>query len=181
MKELITNVLPEIPELEGVNFSAYHTPYIELLRAFNESGKSGLSEFMEFVEEKGGDKSIVGRFLISVFQYLLIRYRRFEDESAEIPAFRVFIILKGWLNEHGFERDYKRLLHSFVGYIVEIAEKISQREDCTTGEAYLKMAYRLALEAQETFGEEYFTRLVERAGESLNVLYERCNFDMIKN
>ncbi len=166
MNELLINVLPEIQELEGVDFSAYNTPHIELLKAFKESGKRGLSEFAEFA----GDRALVGRFLISVLQYLLIRYRRFEDESTEIPAFKLFLTLKGWLKEHGFEKDYMKLLHSFTGYIVEIAERIALRG---LGIVYLEEARKLAIEAEETFGEEYFTMLKERAEKSLNALHEQ--------
>ncbi len=175
LKEILLSVLPGLPELGSVDFSAYQTPYIELLKTFKESGRRGLTEFTEFLKENGREEVIAGRFLISTLQYLLIRYRRFEDESVEIPAFKLFMIIKDWLNEHGFERDYKKLLHSFVGYMVEIAERISIREECDVSEAYLKMARALALEAEETFREEYFRRLRERAGESLKALQERCS------
>lgn len=171
MKELITNVLPGVDGLEKVDFTHYQTPYVNLLNAFKESGKSGLTEFTRFVQDHG----VVGRFLISVLQYLLIRYRRFEDENVEIPAFEVFKITKEWLNEHGFERDYKKLLHSFTGYIVEIAEKISLREGCSGGESYLKAAYNLAVEAEETFEEAYFVMLRKRVEESLKNLREHCS------
>ncbi len=117
-------IFPEIPEFEEVDFSQYSTPYGALLMAFLDSGKTSLREFEEFVEENGGTKADVGRFLISIFQYPLIRYRRYGDESVEVPAFKIFLTLKGWLNENNFENDYRRLLHSFVGYLVD------SRQDC---------------------------------------------------
>ncbi|ASJ09456.1 hypothetical protein A3L11_09530 [Thermococcus siculi] len=177
VKEAIMRVFPEIPELEKVDFSQYSTPYLAVLAAFAEGGKNGLMEFEEFVISQGGNKADVGRFLISVFQYLLIRYRRFDDESVEVPAFKLFLTLKGWLNENGFENDYRRILHSFVGYIVDIAEKIAERSDCDMGIAYMKTAYLLTLEAGETFEEEYFGELMEKAGEMLKALYEKCGIE----
>ncbi|WP_297465656.1 hypothetical protein [Thermococcus sp.] len=173
----ITRVFPEIPELEEVDFSSYSTPYRELLEAFANAGKSGLKEFEEFVVSAGGGKKDVGRFLISVFQYLLIRYRRFNDESVEVPAFKLFLTLKGWLNENGFVNDYLRILHSFIGYIVDIAEKIAEKSDCDMGIAYMKTAYLLTIEAEETFKEEYFRKLKEKTGEMLKSLYEKCGIE----
>ena len=177
LKEAIMRVFPEIPELEDVNFSQYSSPYRAVLLAFGESGKSGLREFEEFIEVSDGGKADVGRFLISVFQYLLIRYRRFNDESVEVPAFKLFLTLKGWLNENGFVNDYRRILHSFVGYIVDIAEKIAEKSDCDMGVAYMKTAYFLTLEAEETFEEEYFRELKEKTREMLKSLYEKCGVE----
>ena len=177
IRKTIMRVFPEIPELESVDFSRYSTPYAAVLRAFGESGKSGLREFEEFVEASGGTKADVGKFLISVFQYLLITYRRFNDESVEVPAFKLFLTLKGWLNENGFVNDYRRVLHSFVGYIVDIAEKIAEKSDCDIGSAYMKTAYLLTLEAEETFGEEYFRELKEKTREMLKSLYEKCGIE----
>ena len=175
IREAIMRVFPEIPELENVDFSRYSTPYAAVLRAFGESGKSGLREFEEFVEASGGTKADVGKFLISVFQYLLITYRRFNDESVEVPAFKLFLTLKGWLNENGFRNDYLRILHSFVSYLAEIAERIAKREGCEMGAAYLTTAYQLAKEAAEEFTEGYFEELKEEIGERLRDLCERCN------
>ncbi|WP_297520995.1 hypothetical protein [Thermococcus sp.] len=177
VKEGVMKVFPEIPELESVDFSRYSTPYAAVLRAFGESGKSGLREFEEFVVSKGGAKKDVGKFLISLFQYLLILYRRFNDESIEVPAFKLFLTLKGWLNENGFVNDYRKILHSFVGHIVDIAEKIAEKSDCDIGAAYMKTAYLLTLEAEETFGEEYFRELKGKTGELLKSLYEKCGID----
>ena len=174
VKEAIMRVFPEIPELENVVFTQYSTPYGAVLRAFGESGKSGLREFEEFVIGNGGTKADVGRFLISVFQYLLIRYRRFNDESVEVPAFKLFLTLKGWLNENGFVNDYRRILHSFVGYIVDIAERIAEKSDCEMGVAHMKTAYFLTIEAEETFEEEYFKELKKKTEEMLKSLYEKC-------
>jgi len=175
--EAIMRVFPEIPELENVDFSRYSTPYAAMLATFEESGKSGLREFEEFIIANGGTKKDVGKFLISVFQYLLIRYRRFNDENVEFPAFKLFLTLKGWLNENGFRNDYRRILHSFVGYIVNIAEKIVERNDCEMSVVYMKTAYSLTFEAEETFGEEYFRELREKTREMLKSLYEECGID----
>ncbi|NJE10589.1 hypothetical protein [Thermococcus sp. MAR1] len=174
IKGAIMRVFPEIPEFDEVDFSQYSTPYAAVLMAFFESGKSGLREFEEFVERNGGTKADVGRFLISIFQYLLIRYRRYGDEKVEVPAFKVFLTLKGWLSENGFENDYRRLLHSFVGYLVDIAEKIAERFDCELGLAYMKTAYLLTIEAEETFEDEYFSELKKKAREMLANVYKAC-------
>ncbi|AFL95977.1 hypothetical protein CL1_1781 [Thermococcus cleftensis] len=176
-KRAIMRIFPEIPEFKEVDFSQYSTPYGALLIAFLDSGKTGLREFEEFVEENGGTKADVGRFLISIFQYLLIRYRRYGDESVEVPAFKIFLTLKGWLNEHGFENDYRRLLHSFVGYLVGIAGRIAERFDCEIGPAYMKTAYLLTIESEETFGGEYFSELKEKAREMLEEVYRKCKID----
>ncbi|QDA32477.1 hypothetical protein FH039_09005 [Thermococcus indicus] len=176
-KKAIMHVFPEIPEFGEVDFSQYSTPYATVLMAFLESGKNGLREFEEFVEENGGTKADVGKFLISIFQYLLIRYRRYGDEKVEVPAFKVFLTLKGWLNENGFENDYRQLLHSFVGYLVDIAGKIAESSDCELGPAYMKTAYLLTVEAEETFGEEYFGELKKKAGEMLAKVYKNCGID----
>ncbi len=173
--EAIMRVFPEIPELENVDFSTYSTSYAAVLTVFEENGKSGLREFEEFIIANGGTKKDVGKFLISVFQYLLIRYRRFNDESVEFPAFKLFLTLKGWLNENGFRNDYRRILHSFVGYIVNIAEKIAEKNDCEMSVVYMKTAYSLTLEAEETFKEEYFRELKEKTGKMLKSLYEKCS------
>jgi len=177
IKRAIMRIFPEIPEFDEVDFSQYSTPYAAVLEAFLESGKTGLREFEEFIEENGGTKVEVGRFLISIFQYLLIRYRRYGDENVEVPAFKVFLTLKGWLNENGFENDYRRLLHSFVGYLVDIAEKIAEKSDCELGPAYMKTAYLLTIEAEETFGEEYFSELKKKAGEILTKVYKNCGIN----
>ncbi|NJE01446.1 hypothetical protein [Thermococcus sp. JdF3] len=178
-KGAIMRIFPEIPEFGEVDFSQYSTPYAAMLMAFLESGKAGLREFEEFIEENGGTKADVGKFLISVFQYLLIRYRRYGDENVEVPAFKVFLTLKGWLNEHGFENDYRRLLHSFVGYLVDIAGKIAERSDCEIGPAYMKTAYLLTIEAGETFGGEYFSELRTKAGEMLAKVYKNCGIEEV--
>ena len=170
----IGRVFPEIPEIKRVDFSRYSTPYMNILVAFKESNKSGLKEFEEFIMSHGGTKEDVGRFLISVFQYLLIRYRRFNDENVEVPVFKLFLTLKGWLIENGFRRDYLKLLHSFVGYIVDIAEKIARKSDCEIGIVYMKTAYSLTLEANEEFREEYFRELKRKVDRMLKSLYEQC-------
>ena len=177
VKEAITRIFPEIPEFNEVDFSHYSTPYATVLMGFLKSGKTGLREFEEFVEENGGTKADVGRFLISLFQYLLIRYRRYGDENVEVPAFKVFLTLKGWLNENGFENDYRRLLHSFVGYLVDIAKKIAEKSDCELGLAYMKTAYLLTIEAEETFTEGYFSELKKKAEEILARVYKNCGLD----
>ncbi|ASJ04809.1 hypothetical protein [Thermococcus barossii] len=176
-KRAIMRIFPEIPEFKEVDFSQYSTPYGALLMAFLDSGKTGLREFEEFVEENGGTKADVGRFLISIFQYLLIRYRRYGDESVEVPAFKIFLTLKGWLNENNFKNDYRRLLHSFVGYLVDIAGKIAERSDCELSAAYMKTAYLLTIEAEETFGGEYFSELKKKAREMLEEVYRKCGIN----
>lgn len=176
-KRAIMSIFPEILEFNEVDFSQYSTPYAPALLAFLKSGKTGLMEFEEFVEENGGTKRDVRNFLVSVFQYLLIRYRRYGDESVEVPAFKVFLTLKGWLNENGFDNDYRLLLHSFVGYLVDIAGKIAENSDCRLGPAYMKTAYLLTIEAEETFGEEYFSELRKRAGEILAKVYQNCGIN----
>jgi len=176
-KKAIVSVFPEIPEFGEVEFSQYSTPYAAVLVAFLESGKTGLREFEEFIKANGGTRVDIRRVLISIFQYLLIRYRRYGDEKVEVPAFKVFLTLKGWLNENGFENDYRRLLHSFVGYLVDIAEKIAEKSDCELGPAYMKTAYLLTIEAEETFKEEYFSELEKKAREMLAKVYENCGID----
>ena len=173
-KRAIMSIFPEIPEFSGVDFSQYSTPYATALLAFLDSGKTGLREFEEFVAENGGTKRDVRNFLMSVF---LIRYRRYGDENVEVPAFKVFLTLKGWLNENGFESDYRRLLHSFVGYLVDIAEKIVEKSGCELGPAYMKTAYMLTIEAEETFSEKYFSELKRKAGEMLAKVYEDCGIE----
>ncbi|NJE31441.1 hypothetical protein E3E38_10340 [Thermococcus sp. 18S1] len=177
IKGAIMRIFPEIPEFGEVDFSQYSTPYAAVLMAFLESGNLGLKEFEEFIEENGGTKADVGKFLISIFQYLLIRYRRYGDENVEVPAFKAFLTLKGWLNENGFENDYRRLLHSFVGYLVDIAEKIAEKSNCELGPAYMKTAYLLTVEAEETFEEEYFNELKKKAEERLAKIYKKCGID----
>ena len=87
VKGAIMRIFPEIPEFDEVDFSQYSTPYAAVLEAFLKSGKTGLREFEEFVEENGGTKADVGKFLISIFQYLLIRYRRYGDEKVELVGY----------------------------------------------------------------------------------------------
>ncbi|ASJ00315.1 hypothetical protein A3K92_01885 [Thermococcus gorgonarius] len=173
-KTAIMKVLPELEELKEVDFSKYSSQHLALVKAFGESGKSGLAEFEEFIREKGLDESTAGNFLISLFQYLLIRYRRYGEYSVVKPAIKVFLTLKGWLNEKGFENEWRLLLHNFVGYLVDMATKIEEREDCETALSYLTVVYRLTKEASENFTEEYFRRLLETVEEKLDSLRESC-------
>jgi DNA-binding transcriptional ArsR family regulator len=177
VKNAVLRVLPELRELEEVDFSKYSSRYLPLIIAFAETGRAGLTEFEAFVRENGLEQSTVGNFLISLFQYLLIRYRRYGEYSVVKPAIKVFITLKGWLNENGFEGQWKLLLHNFAGYIVDMAEKTAEREDCEDAPAYLTFAYRIAEEAAENFTEGYFEELRKRAGELLKSLYERCGIE----
>ncbi len=170
----IISVLPEIEGLDEVDFSQYASQYLPLVKAFAESGGRGLGEFENFVKRNGLEVSVVGNFLISLFQYLLIRYRRYGEYSVVKPAVKTFITLKGWLNENGFEREWELLLHNFVGYLVDMMAEIEKNEDCETALSYLTVIYRLAVEASESFAEEYFERLAETAERGLDSLRERC-------
>ncbi|ASJ02387.1 hypothetical protein A3L09_03525 [Thermococcus profundus] len=176
-RNAVMRILPELRELEEVDFSKYSSRYLPLISAFAETGRTGLTEFEAFVRENGLESSTVGNFLISLFQYLLIRYRRYNEYSVVKPAIKVFITLKGWLNENGFEKEWKLLLHNFAGYIVDMAGKTAEREDCETALAYFTTAYRLAEEAAENFKEKYFGELREKAGEMLKSLHERCGIE----
>lgn len=173
-KRAVMAVLPELVELEDVDFSRYSSQYLGLAASFAESGGKGLREFEEFVEAKGLDKAIVGNFLLSVFQYLMIRYRRYGDKATIKPSIKLFLTLKGWLIENGFEDQWKLLLHNFVGYIVDMGGVLSGEEDCELAFAYLKLINRLAEEAAKTFPERYFRDLLEKSGETLKKLEERC-------
>lgn len=174
VKTAVMSVLPEMEELSDVDFSQYSSQYLSVVKAFAENGKRGLREFEDFVKGSGFEVSVVGNFLISLFQYLLIRYRRYGEYSVVKPAVKTFITLKGWLNENGFEREWKLLLHNFVGYLVDMAAKIGEREDCETALSYLTVTYRLAKEASESFAGEYFERLAETAEKGLDSLREKC-------
>ncbi|ASJ11104.1 hypothetical protein A3L12_07230 [Thermococcus sp. P6] len=172
VKEAILAVLPEMAELEEVDFSKYSV-YQGLLSEFAGSGRRGLVEFQRFAEEKG-DKAVVGRFLLSLLQYLLIRYRRYGEYSTVKPAIKVLVTLKGWLNENGYERDWLKVLHSFVGYTVDMMEAISEKEECDVALAYLELIHNLTLEARRGFTESYYVMLEERASENLRALKEKC-------
>jgi DNA-binding transcriptional ArsR family regulator len=176
-RNAVIRILPELQELEEVDFSKYSSQYLPLIRAFSETGRTGLNEFETFVRENGLEPSTVGNFLISLFQYLLIRYRRYGEYPVVKPAIKVFITLKGWLNENGFEKEWKLLLHNFAGYIVDMAEKTVEREDCEEALAYLTFAYRIAEEAAENFREEYFGELRAKVEEMLKSFYERCGIE----
>ncbi|ASJ07365.1 hypothetical protein [Thermococcus pacificus] len=173
VKEAIMAILPELEELGEVEFGQYSPPYPNLLFAFLGSGKRGLPEFERFAEKTVG-KDAVGQILLSLLQYLLIRYRRYGEYSVVKPTIKVFLTLNGWLNEKGFESEWKLLLHNFIGYLVDMAAKIEEREDCETALSYLTVVYRLTKEASEDFTEEYFRKLSETVGEKLDSLRESC-------
>jgi len=173
-KNAVLSVLPELQELEEVDFSNYSSQYLPLVRAFSETGRTGMKEFEAFMSENGLEPSTVGNFLISLFQYLLIRYRRYGEYSVVKPAVKLFITLKGWLNENSSEKEWKLLLHNFVGYFVDMGAKIEKHEDCETALSYLTVIYRLAKEASESFTEDYFKKLSETAEEKLDSLRENC-------
>ncbi|WP_148206301.1 hypothetical protein [Thermococcus gammatolerans] len=174
-KNAVMAVLPELVELEDVDFSRYSSQYLSLAVSFAESGGRGLREFEEFVAARGLGKAVVGNFLLSVFQYLMIRYRRYGDRDVIKPAIKLFLTLKGWLNENGFENQWKLLLHNFVGYIVDMARVISEEEDCELALAYLTLINRLAEEAAGTFPEGYFKDLTEKSSEMLKKIRDRCS------
>ncbi|WP_297501435.1 hypothetical protein [Thermococcus sp.] len=173
MERLVMAVLPEITELEEVDLRQFSPPYPNLLKAFVESGGKGLRDFQSFAERTVG-KEVVGQFLISLFQYLIIRYRRFNEYSVVKPAVKVFITLKGWLNENGFKRDWEKLLSSFIGYLVMMVPSITKNEDCETVNAYLTVIRNLTEEASRRFDSEYYDELLQRAEESLKALREKC-------
>ena len=164
VKEAIMAILPELEELDEVDFRQYSPPYPNLLRAFLESGKKGLPEFERFAGSTVG-KDAVGGVLLSLLQYLLIRYRRFEDYSVVKPAIKVFLTLKGWLIENGFEKEWDRVLGSFIGYLVSMLPLIAEREEGDMALAYAKLIEDLTREASEKFDEEYYHELLERVNE----------------
>ncbi|WP_258084113.1 hypothetical protein [Thermococcus thermotolerans] len=173
IKKAVMAVLPEIPELEEVDFSKYSTPYWSVLAEFERSGRRGLVEFQRFVEENG-EGALVGRLLISILQYLLIRYRRYGEYSTVKPAVKIFITLKGWLNENGYEGDWLKILHSFIGYLVDMMPVIAEHEECDVANAYLTLIHSMTIEAKDTFTEEYYTELEEKASSNLRNLREEC-------
>ncbi|WP_297469637.1 hypothetical protein [Thermococcus sp.] len=164
VKEAIMAILPELEELDEVDFRQYSPPYPNLLKAFLESGKKGLPEFERFAESTVG-KDAVGQILLSLLQYLLIRYRRFKDYSVVKPAIKVFLTLKGWLLENGFEKEWDRVLGSFIGYLVSMLPLIAEREEGDMALAYAKLIEDLTREASEKFDEEYYHELLERVNE----------------
>ncbi|WP_297480885.1 hypothetical protein [Thermococcus sp.] len=164
VKEAIMAILPELEELGEVDFEQYSPPYPNLLKAFLESGKKGLPEFERFTESTVG-KDAVGRVLLSLLQYLLIRYRRFEDYSVVKPTIKVFLTLKGWLIENGLGKDWNRVLGSFIGYLVSMLPLIAEHEDKDIALAYTKLMENLTREASEKFDEDYYYELLERVNE----------------
>jgi len=168
-KAAVMAILPELEELEDVDFGQYAPPYPRLLEEFIRSGERGLPAFQRFAEKNVG-KEAVGRVLLSVLQYFIIRYRRFGDYNVVKPAIKVFLTLKGWLNENGFEKDWERVLGSFVGYLVDMLPSIIEREDKNTALAYLTLIEGFAREAAEKFDNEYYDELklqVEKLRETL--------------
>lgn len=173
IKDAIMSIFPEIPELDDVDFSQYSTPYVGLLTEFERTEEKGLVEFQKFVEEKGGSKEVVGKFLISLLQYLLIRYRRYKEKAMVVPAIKVLVTLKGWLIENGYERDWLNILHNFLGYLVDMMPYLTESQEREMADAYLTLIYNLALEAEDTFGEPYFNDLKIVAKENLENLREK--------
>ncbi|WP_297507069.1 hypothetical protein [Thermococcus sp.] len=173
MERAVMAILPEIIELEEVDLRQFSPPYPNLLKAFLESGGKGLRDFQSFAERTLG-KEVVGQFLISLFQYLIIRYRRFNEYQVVKPAVKVFITLKGWLNENGFERDWEKLLSSFIGYLVMMMPAIAENEACESANAYLTVIRDLAEEASRRFESDYYDELLQKAEENLRALREKC-------
>ena len=176
--ETVMRILPQIEEMKGIDFSQFNPPYPEVIKAFQKSDRVGLVEFQKFVEENGLGKEVVRSFLVSLFQYLLIRYRSFNEYDAVKPAVKVFITLKGWLNENGFGWDWKKLLASFVGYLVSMLSLIVENEDCETAGAYAVLIAKLAKEAMENFNDEYYDELFKAVNEALNELRKKCKTDL---
>ncbi|WP_457741842.1 hypothetical protein [Thermococcus sp.] len=162
VKKIMLAILPELEELEDVNFRQFSPPYPNLLKAFLESGEIGLSAFQKLAEETVG-KEAVGQVLLSLLQYLLIRYRRFNEYSVVKPAIKVFLTLKGWLKENGFEEDWDRVLGSFIGYLVSMLPLIEERENRETALAYAKLIEDLTKEASEKLNDEYYDELLTRS------------------
>lgn len=163
-KEAIMAILPELEELEEVDFRQYAPPYPNLLKAFLESGEKGLPAFQRLAEETVG-KEAVGHVLLSLLQYLLIRYRRFGEYAVVKPTVKVFLTLKGWLTENGLTEDWHRILGSFVGYLVTMLPIIAEHEDKETALAYAKLVEGLVEEASEKFNNEYYDELLTRVRE----------------
>jgi len=161
VKETIISILPELEELEDVDFRQFSPPYPNLLKAFLESGKRGLPEFERFAEETVG-REAVALVLLSLLQYLLIRYRRFNEYNVVKPAIKVLLTLKGWLIENGLEREWEKVLGSFIGYIVSMLPRIVENEDPETARAYGSLIESLAEEASERFNDEYYDELLEK-------------------
>jgi hypothetical protein len=176
--ETVMKILPQIEEMRDVDFSQFNPPYPGVIDAFEKSGREGLVEFQKFVEESGLGKEVVRSFLVSLLQYLLIRYRRFNEYAVVKPAVKVFITLRGWLNENGFERDWEKLLASFVGYLVSMMPMIVENEDCETAGAYTVVIAKLAREAMEKFNDEYYDELFKAANRILDELREECRTDV---
>ena len=163
-KKALLAILPELEELRDVDFRQYAPPYPNLLAAFLESGERGLPAFQKFAERAVG-KEAVGQVLLSLLQYLLIRYRRFNEYTVVKPTVKVFLTLKGWLNENGFEEDWDRVLGSFIGYLVSMVPMIGEHEDKGLALAYARLIEDLAREASEKFNDEYYDELFKRAVE----------------
>ncbi|WP_456422483.1 hypothetical protein [Thermococcus sp.] len=164
VKEAIMAILPELEELEDVDFRQFSPPYPNLLKAFLESGKKGLPEFERFAGETVG-REAVAQVLLSLLQYLLIRYRRFNEYNVVKPTIKVLLTLKGWLLENGFEREWEKVLGSFAGYIVSMLPLIVENEDPETARAYGSLIESLTEEASERFNDEYYDELLEKTRE----------------
>jgi len=163
-KEAIMAILPELEELEEVDFRQYAPPYPNLLRTFLESGEKGLPAFQRLAEETVG-KEAVGQFLLSLLQYLLIRYRRLGEYAVVKPAVKVFLTLKGWLTENGLTEDWHRVLGSFIGYLVTMLPLMAEHENRETALAYARLIESLVEEASEKFDDEYYDELLRQARE----------------
>ncbi|WP_048147996.1 hypothetical protein [Palaeococcus ferrophilus] len=175
--EALLRIFPEVPELENVDFSKYASQYVPLILAFADSGKTGLREFEGFVEAQTGSKDVVGNVLISVFQYIIIAYRRYGSYEVVVPALKLFMNLKGWLNKNGHEKEWQLLLHNFLGYLVTMMPPIAENEECGMANAYLTFIHALTLEARESFAEAYFEKLEASASTQLMALRERCGIE----
>lgn len=174
VNEALLKIFPDIPELEKVDFSKYASQYLPLILAFAESGRTGLREFEKFVEAETGSKGTVANVLMSVFQYLIITYRRYGHYDVVIPAIKLFITLKGWLNENGHEKEWRILLHNFLGYFVGMMPLLAEREECGMANAYLTFIHALTVEAKEIFPEKYYRELEAMAFKQLKNLEGRC-------
>jgi len=172
--EDIIKILPQIEEIEKVDFSQFTPPYPRMIAAFVKSGRRGLHEFQRFVEENGLGKEVVKSFLIALFQYLLIRYRRFGEYSVVRPLIKIFVLLRDWLNKNNLEKDWEKLLSSFVGYLLMVAPAIVENEDCRSADFYLTIINDLAQEASIRFDSDYYDEILKRTREILTLLKGNC-------
>lgn len=92
---------------------------------------------------------------------------------------KVFIILKGWFNENGFERDWEKFLVLFVGYLVSMMLMIVENEDCEIIGVYVVVIVKLVREVMEKFNDEYYDELFKVVNGIFDELREKCGIDVV--